>query len=107
MLFFAWWRKLYCSVRRRSSPQVQSDENPHTTGSGAEMIRSGEELSNACLVQENERLRQRVRELEGERQSLAALRAECAAYRHVLSGWAQGQFTQAELRRLVQEEDEE
>jgi hypothetical protein len=62
------------------------------------------------LREDNERLRQRVQELDAqrdrERQSLAALREEYAAYRRLLPESARDQFSADERRRFGQDEDE-
>ena len=117
MLFSSWWRKLSRAVRRKSPLWARSPDgrtppvtSPAVVTSGTRHSQEDEARLTPGLRQENERLRQRVRELEDERdrerQSLATLRAEYAAYRHSLAAWARGQFTEAELRRFTEEEDE-
>ena len=62
------------------------------------------------LIAENGQLKQRVRQLEEDRerdrQSLAALHAECEAYRRSLHAWAWEQVTEEEVERWAREEPE-
>jgi hypothetical protein len=59
---------------------------------------------------EKESLRQLVCQLEEERardrRSLAALEAECKAYRRLLASWAWSQVSDLELQRWAEEEEE-
>jgi hypothetical protein len=102
MLVWQWCKK-WLGLERGNARQLSNDPPAGRPGQTATPQDNG-------LREENERLRQRVHKLEverdRERQFLAALQAEYATQRRSLADWVRAQFTEDELRRFGQEEDE-